>query len=209
MITSTSILITLIVISIALLIDLIIRPSIIVQRGGKIFAFVALFIFPLLVGFLGISEHLDRSKKTEFCLSCHVMEDYGKSLMVDDKEYVPANHFQNNRIPRDKACYTCHTDYTMYGDLDAKMRGLKHLYVQYIGIIPDTVKLYSPYNNRECLHCHRGARSFEENTHHRETPTMLASTKSNQLSCISSGCHDVTHNVHELKDVELWRGVTQ
>ena len=209
MITSTSILITLIVISFVLIIDLILRPSITAHRSGKILAFVALCILPLLVGFLGVSEHLERSKKTEFCLSCHVMEDYGKSLLVDDKECVPANHFQNNRIPRNKACFTCHTDYTMYGDLNAKIRGLKHLYVQYVGTIPDTIKLYSPYNNRECLHCHEGARSFEGSTHHRENAEMLASIKSNQLSCTSSGCHDVIHNVHELRDVELWKGTIQ
>ena len=209
MVTSTSILITLIVISSALIIDVILKPSITSHRSGKILAFVALCILPLLVGFLGASEHLERSKKTAFCLSCHVMEDYGKSLYVDDKEYVPANHFQNNRIPRDKACYTCHTDYTMYGDVNAKLRGLRHLYVQYIGTIPDTLKLYSPYNNRECLHCHEGARSFVENPHHSETPTMLASITSNQLSCISSGCHDVIHNVHELNGVEFWKGSAQ
>ena len=207
--TSTSILIALIVISVALLFDLIIRPSITVHRGGKILAFVALFILPLLIASLGFSEHLERSKKTEFCLSCHVMEDYGKSLLVDDKEYVPANHFQNNRIPRDKACFTCHTEYTMYGDFKAKMRGLRHLYVQYIGTIPDTVKLYSYYNNRECLHCHEGARSFEEKPAHMESPAMLSSIKSNQLSCTSSGCHDVIHNVHELSKMEMWKGTAQ
>jgi hypothetical protein len=26
----------------------------------------------------------------------------------------------------------------------------------------DAIRLYDPYNNRECLHCHLGARSFEE-----------------------------------------------
>ena len=205
MITSTSILITLIVISSALAIDVIFRPAITAHRSGKILAFVALCILPLLVGFFGVSEHIERSKKTEFCLSCHVMEDYGRSLLVDDKEYVPANHFQNNRIPRDKACFTCHTDYTMYGDINAKIRGLRHLYVQYIGTMPDTIKLYSSYNNRECLHCHEGARSFGENAHHRENATMLASITSNQLSCMSSGCHDVIHNVHNLRDVEFWK----
>ena len=90
------------------------------------------------------------------------MEPYGRSLLVDDPAYVPARHFQNNRVPRDDACFTCHTNYTLFGDYKAKLRGLRHVYVNYIGTIPKQIKLYDPYNNRECLHCHGGARTFED-----------------------------------------------
>ncbi len=58
---------------------------------------------------------MEHATSTKFCLSCHVMEDFGRSLYVDDPSYIPAMHFQNNRVPRDHACYTCHTDYTMFG----------------------------------------------------------------------------------------------
>ncbi|MBO0799526.1 MAG: NapC/NirT family cytochrome c, partial [Blastocatellia bacterium] len=125
-------LIILILISIALIGYLVIRPSITATKGGKILAFVALLVFPVLAGGMGASEHLERSKSTGFCLSCHVMEDYGKSLQVDDRSYIPAVHYQNHLVPRDQACYTCHTDYTMYGGLRAKLRGLRHVYVQYL-----------------------------------------------------------------------------
>lgn len=196
-----------IVISMLLLLEL--KPEIAQEQGGKILAFAALFILPTAAVVMGSTEHLERSKKTEFCLSCHPMHDYGRSLFVDDKEFVPANHFQNKRISREQACFTCHTDYTMYGDLSAKIRGVKHLYVQYLGTIPDTLKLYAAYNNRECLQCHSDARTFEGNKHHKETDTTLAAIKDNRLSCMTSGCHDVIHNVrevHELKDSELWHG---
>jgi hypothetical protein len=73
------------------------------------------------------------------------MEKYGQSLHVDDASYIPAAHFQNNRVPRDKACYTCHTDYTLYGGFKSKLRGLRHLQVQYLGKIPGKIELYSAY----------------------------------------------------------------
>jgi len=98
---------------------------------------------------MGASEHMERSKETQFCLSCHVMDPYRRSLHIDDPTYVPAAHFQNARIPRDEACYTCHTDYVMYGSILAKLRGLRHVYVQYLGTVPKTIQLYNPYNNRE------------------------------------------------------------
>jgi cytochrome c-type protein NapC len=198
-------LVGLIVLAIVVELLLIFKPSITREQGGKILAFVGILMLPVIVGAFSLQEHMEKSKTTEFCLSCHVMEKYGKSLHVDDKEWIPAVHFQNHRIPSDKACFTCHTEYTMYGDFAAKLRGLRHLYYQYIGTIPDTIKLYEKYNNRECLHCHEGARSFEEKSAHMQTPLMMDSLKHNQISCMTSGCHDVIHNVKELDKADFWK----
>jgi nitrate/TMAO reductase-like tetraheme cytochrome c subunit len=178
------------------------RPAITIAREGKILAFVGLFIFPVFVGLLGVDYHVERSKETSFCLSCHVMSPYGKSLYADDRSYIPASHFQNHRVPPDQACYTCHTDYTMYtGGIKAKIRGLHHIYAQYLGKPQQPIKLYQPFNNRECLHCHQGARSFEQGTTH---SAIMDDIKSNQLSCVTSGCHDTVHNVAHLGQTKMW-----
>ncbi|MCI0412738.1 NapC/NirT family cytochrome c [bacterium] len=205
MITPAAILVAIISITIALVGLIVIKPGITVMRVGKILAFLALFIFPVLAVLMGTSEHVQRSKKTQFCLSCHVMEPYGKSLRVDNSEHIPAVHFQNHLVPPESACYTCHTDYTLYGDLNAKLRGLRHVYVYYLGTAPKTIHLYKPYNNRECLHCHLGARSFEEGATHNEEPQRLPNIKTNKLSCMSSGCHEVAHNVDKLNGVTFWK----
>jgi cytochrome c-type protein NapC len=183
------------------------RPELTAARGGKILAFVALCVLPILCMWAGLNEQLERSTSTQFCLSCHVMAKYGASLYVDDKSYIPASHFQNNRVPRDHACFTCHTDYTMFGDYKAKWRGVHHVWVQYIGKIPrpEDIKLYTPYNNRECLHCHAGARSYEESSSHHKTPDMLARAAANQISCMSSNCHDTVHGIADLGDAPVWK----
>ncbi|MFY9555553.1 MAG: NapC/NirT family cytochrome c [Blastocatellia bacterium] len=204
MISPTVILIATILVSITLAGLVAFRPSVTSSRGGKILAFVSIFLFPVLAASMGVDQHVERSKTTAFCTSCHVMGNYGKSLRVDDASYLPAAHFQNNRVPRDNACYTCHTDYTMYGGFKSKLRGVKHLYVQYLGKIPAKVELYNAYNNRECLHCHSGARSFEEGTTHNLEEGRLDSIKSNGLSCLSTGCHEVVHNVGGLGDAKFW-----
>ncbi|MGH9328340.1 MAG: hypothetical protein ACRD2B_16855 [Terriglobia bacterium] len=41
---------------------------------------------------------------------------------------------------------------------------------------------------------------------HHKTPDMMAKIKSNQMSCMSSNCHDVIHNIDDLKDVTFWKG---
>jgi cytochrome c-type protein NapC len=177
------------------------------SREGKILAFVALCVLPIASMWGGFSEQMERAESTQFCLSCHVMTSFGRSLYVDDPSYIPALHFQNNRVPRESACYTCHTDYAIFGTVRAKVRGLRHLQVEYFGTIPkpEEIKLYSPYNNRECLHCHLGARRFEEVSGHHKTPELLQSVKSGQKSCLSSGCHDIIHEVGSLKDAAFWK----
>ena len=183
------------------------RPEFTATRGGKIFAFLALCILPVLSNWAGFQKQMDRSTSTKFCMSCHVMADFGKSLYVDDKSFVPAAHFQNNFVPRDHACFTCHTDYTMFGDYKAKLRGVHHVWVQYFGKIPkaEDIKLYIPYNNRECLHCHGGSRKFEDSSSHHKTPDMLEKTISGQLSCTASDCHDTVHNIADMNGASFWK----
>lgn len=176
-----------------------VRPSLAAGAAGKTLALVALAVLPAVATTFGANAHLEASKTTEFCLSCHVMQPYGESLQLDDPAHVPAAHFQNSRVPRDHACFSCHTTYTMYGDLDAKMKGLKHLWVNYFGTIPAKVELYEPFLNRECLHCHDGARTFEENEFHADFRQELTT---NETSCLE--CHDLAHEVEKLAELEKW-----
>ncbi len=176
-----------------------IKPNFSVGRRGAILGFFALFALPIVVTALNTGAHLEQSKSTHFCLSCHEMGDYGKSLLIDDSDYLPAVHYQNHLVDQDHACYTCHTSYAMYGDLQAKMKGLMHVWMHYLGTPPEKIELYDPYSNRECLYCHQGARSFEEGEDHIGEADALAS---GETSCLD--CHDLIHDVDEIEDFDLW-----
>ena len=199
----TGVLIALIVLTIVLAGVFLVRPSITVGATGKILAFIGLCVLPALCIGTGMSFHIQRSEQTRYCISCHSMESHGKSLYVLNPSYIPAQHFQNHFVPPDKACYTCHTDYTMYGPLKDKLKGLRYLYMEYVSTPPKIIHLDGTYSNLQCLHCHAGARDFEENLA-RMPP--LASLESNQISCISSGCHDTIHNVSEVDHLKMWTG---
>lgn len=203
-----SFLVFLIVVSAILIALLVVRPSLTATQGGKILAFFGLFLLPLICLGTGTSYQIDHSKRTEFCISCHEMAPYGKSLLVDDPSHLAAAHFQNHRVPSEEACYTCHTNYAMFGGFRAKMHGLKHVYVHYLGTppAPEKIRLYDPFNNRECLHCHLGARSFEEGAVHTADPDLLPSIKANKVSCVSSGCHELVHDVGSLNNMKFWKG---
>src|SRR4051812_31879733 len=97
-------LIGLLVASLLLLLPLAVWPSVTVQRAGRVFAFFAILVLPVTAGFVGLDEHMERSKTVAFCTSCHVMQRHGQSLHIDDVAHLPATHFQYNRVPRETAC---------------------------------------------------------------------------------------------------------
>lgn len=186
------------VVLIALIWGMVSRPGLMADPRGRLLGVFAFLLMPVLVTWGSFSTHMESTKTTSFCLSCHVMQDYGDSLRFDSADYLPAAHYQNRRIPIDHACYTCHTSYTMYGDLKSKVRGFRHLMAQVLGP-PAKIELYEPYENRECLHCHWGARSFVENPMHSGALQLL---KDNELSCLT--CHSQVHHPPEGAKPALW-----
>jgi cytochrome c-type protein NapC len=195
----TSVVASILIVTIALVGLIVLRPTLTAARGGKMLAFVAFFLLPGTALWGGYQLHMEHSKSTKFCLSCHVMEPYGQSLLVDDQDALPAAHYQNRRVDRDHACFTCHTNYTLFGDYKAKIGGLRHVYIYYLGTIPKKIELYEPFKNRECLHCHDGGRKFVD-AHGEDLPAL----RSNETSCLD--CHDSVHDVEHVAAAKKWEG---
>ena len=89
----TAIVLLLILLTLAAVAVIVARPSVSRDSGGKILAFFALFILPAAAALSGGFHHLERSKQTEFCLSCHTMSEHGRSLLIDDPSFLPATHY--------------------------------------------------------------------------------------------------------------------
>lgn len=179
------------------------------HRAGRVLVFLGLLPVPVGAAALGTGQGLRRATETRFCLSCHEMEPYGRSLMVDDREPLPAVHFQNHLVNPKAACYTCHRDYALFGDLRTKVAGLRHVWAHYTRQVPERIQLYKPYSNANCLHCHAGARRFEESKAHETRDVKLADMKSGKVSCLVAGCHAVAHDIGGLPDADFWRVATE
>ena len=169
------------------------RPEAATTLGGRITAFAALFLLPGLVLLGGAVRHYEQAQTTTFCVSCHGMESYRESLHIEDPRFLPAAHYQNRRVPVERACYTCHTNYTMFGGFDDKVRGVRHVWHTLWGTVSDPVELYEPFENRACLACHQGARSYEEEAAHAR---FLADLREGARSCVM--CHNLVHEVAQL-----------
>lgn len=149
---------------------------------------VAFAALPTVVALAVVMHGLNDMKSVTFCGSCHAMETYVASLHVDDEESIPAIHYQNNWVPQDTGCYDCHSEYGMFGDIKAKINGLKHVYVNYVTGPPETIELYQPYQNRDCLHCHEPSKRFQENEDHVDN---MEDMRTMETTC--QDCHDVGH----------------
>jgi cytochrome c-type protein NapC len=174
-------------------------PTLVKHRSGRLALLVGVVVLPLLLSFGHLSFGFEESSQTRFCLSCHEMQTHGQSLFVDDKHALAAVHYQNRLIERDTVCYSCHKDYAMFGDVRAKLNGLRHVWAHYVTGVPEKLALYQPYASSNCLHCHDDARRFREQPAH--APVMEAIT-SGKTSCLT--CHRVAHDMDKVAAHDIW-----
>jgi cytochrome c-type protein NapC len=169
------------------------------QRVGRLVLLVGLVALPLLLSAGNLSYGIGESSQTRFCLSCHEMQRHGRSLFVDDRQALSAVHYQNRLVERDTTCYACHKDYALFGDVRAKLNGLRHVWAHYVRGVPAKIELYQPYPNANCLHCHDDGRRFLEKSVHRP---VMAALQAGTTSCLS--CHRVAHDMAKVDAGRFW-----
>ena len=156
-------------------------------KGRKIFLLVAMVMLPGL-WLLAVTNHdIHEMDKVDFCIQCHSMDGYYESLHSDDEDSLVADHYLNNRIPQDRACYQCHADHTpVTGLIATKMNGLREAYIEYLCDVEMPIKARKAFKNDNCLICHENAKNFRE-THEDDLKALLAG----ETTCLE--CHDVAH----------------
>ena len=166
------------------------------RHARKMLAFVLLGVFPLVWGASAFTYNFNRIKNVEFCATCHAMDEHVGSLqLADETQALAPLHYQNNFVPQETACYFCHTNYTWFGPIKGKIGGIRHVYVNYFKGAPDPLelKIYEPYENRDCLRCHGKSKRWLNQKTHDRTPGMRDRMFSGELRCLNAGCHDQAH----------------
>lgn len=181
------------------LVLLLLHRRLVVRHAGRIALALGAVALPGLALLASAGHAYTVSSSTEFCLQCHEMRDHGKSLFVDDRASMAAVHYQKRLIARDRTCFECHTDYAMFGDVKAKMNGLRHVWVHFLGEVPAEFELYAPYPNSNCLHCHEDGRAYLEATPHHG---RFAALSSGELSCLT--CHR-GHDLDKARQGPYWQ----
>jgi nitrate/TMAO reductase-like tetraheme cytochrome c subunit len=154
----------------------------------KIVLFFVLIVFPAILAGATATTSFHNAQTKEFCSSCHVMTPWYADMTDPKSESLASLHFRRRWIQQEQ-CYTCHADYVFMGTMKAKMKGMRHVIAYYVGD-RDNIKLYEPFPNENCMHCHGEAAAFRESPSH---DAMMEEIESGEESCI--GCHDLIHDV--------------
>jgi NapC/NirT cytochrome c family, N-terminal region len=163
-------------------------PEKVSETFGKRRLLIVFFVLSPIAYLLSFSSAIEDSKTVEFCHSCHVMHGYIKDLKDPDSEYLASEHYQHRWISENQ-CFTCHSDYGLFGNMKAKMTGIRHVWKYYTGY-ETPVKLYGTYNNGICLRCHAPVLDFQNEAEHEK---HAADILSNKMSCLGMDCHVRPH----------------
>ena len=145
---------------------------------------------PVLAFALGNAVLLDRSKETQFCISCHIMQPVYDSTRSDDGS-LASIHVTRGAVPTSQSCYTCHSGYGIWGDAGAKMSGVQHMVHTVMGSYELPLKLYQPYDIDGCLQCHAESTRFRGVEVH-ATEGIAQALLSREMRCTGM-CHPAAH----------------
>ena len=143
-----------------------------VTTTSKALLFGAILVIPVVVIFLATAHGMQESMTVEACGECHVMESRVADLRNPASDSLAAVHYKNRYIQSDQ-CYTCHSDYGMFGTVSAKFEGMGHVYHNIVGNYPKPIKIKHPYSNIRCLTCHGGAQNFLAKHEKDQIPNLM------------------------------------
>ncbi|HLG42969.1 MAG TPA: NapC/NirT family cytochrome c [Planctomycetota bacterium] len=150
---------------------------------------LGLGLLPAIALGAGTGAVMEAAKRPEKCMTCHIMEPYGRDMIDPKSDTLAAAHYRNRWIQRDQ-CYTCHSHYGIFGTVGAKLDGVGHLYHYVTGTYELPLRMKRPYPIHHCLQCHSQSDSFLKVEKHVE-PQVVADLKSGKISCTE--CHEPPH----------------
>jgi hypothetical protein len=166
-----------------------IRRSEPVDATGRWLLMIGFVILSPLAYALNLGLAIGGAKPVAFCDSCHVMNGYVADLKNPESEHLASLHYQFRWIA-DHQCYTCHSDYGLFGGVEAKLAGLRHVWFYYAGGYEVPLKVRGTYDNQRCLFCHGPVQSYRDIPEHEKNAQAISTSAT---SCIGGNCHVSPH----------------
>ena len=154
---------------------------------SKWILFLGVAVLPIPAIFMSTAVGLEHSKLLKFCESCHAMDPFMDDMKNINSKQLAARHYKNRFIQK-AHCYTCHTDYGIFGTMEAKLNGMKHMWGDFTGHWSHPIEISKPYRYQICLNCHAGAVRFERLEEH---DGVIEEVLSGEGGC--NPCHELAH----------------
>jgi hypothetical protein len=159
-------------------------------------ATAGIVFLPIAAYGLGALLVIEDSKTVSFCGSCHVMTPIVASLSGGG-DSLAAEHYRRGLVSHEEACYVCHSGYGIWGTLDAKMAGVRHMLRTVASDYTFPIEHVGPFDIDSCLNCHARAATFRAVAAHQDPDTQQALFK-REMSC-TGACHSAGHPDEALK----------
>lgn len=171
------------------------RPAL--NRTTKIVLLFGIGVFPIATAGSGNYSGFEATKHRRFCGSCHVMTPYKADTEDPNSQSLAAIHGRNAQFGHEN-CYTCHADYGMFGTIQTKIGGMRHVY-EYLfhfrqltleEAIP-RIHLRQPFKSSTCVRCHTTtAPGWSAVGDH---AGLLKELREGSVGCVGEGCHGPAH----------------
>lgn len=163
---------------------LIVRRKRLLDVTSRWLLFLGVCAIPFPLSLLSTAVGLETSKSPEFCGSCHAMEPFIADMKDPDSKTLAAVHYRNRYIHSEQ-CYLCHTNYGVFGTLEAKKAGLGHIWMQSTGSYELPIRIAKPYDFTICLNCHGESEKFKAEKMHQRP--LRQRENEEEWSCLK--CH--------------------
>jgi hypothetical protein len=154
---------------------------------ARLLLFVGVCCVPFPAVLMSAAVGLEQSKAVAFCQSCHLMGSFVADMQDADSGSLSALHFRNRYI-QNQHCYSCHTDYGLFGTLEAKVGGMAHVWSEFSGAGGGAVRPKTNYRFTICLNCHGQSAKFIQQKAH---GGVVDKVMNGRAACTE--CHSLSH----------------
>lgn len=151
----------------------------------------ALLLLPIFSYVLGDLKLLEASKSVAFCGSCHETMGPVVEAMRTDEDSLAGIHYRLGAVSWETACYQCHSGYGIWGGVNAKVAGFRHMAHTVTGRYEFPLEHRGDFDVNACLDCHAQAVGFREVASHRNPATQDA-LLTGAMKCAGM-CHAPAH----------------
>jgi nitrate/TMAO reductase-like tetraheme cytochrome c subunit len=152
-------------------------------------------IFAYVIGALSVAQE---SKSVEFCGSCHQPMSPLVASLDQDNGSLASVHWRRGAVSHADACYQCHSGYGIWGTVNAKFAGVRHMIHTVTGHYSFPLEARA-FDIASCLGCHAEAVAFRAQEAHRD-PELQRQLLAGELSCAGT-CHAEAHPADALQGV--------
>jgi hypothetical protein len=154
---------------------------------ARLLLFIGVCCVPFPAALMSAAVGREQSKAVAFCDSCHLMGAFVADMKDADSRSLSALHFRNRYI-QNEHCYSCHTDYGLFGTLEAKVGGMAHVWSEFSGAGSGAVRPKTNYRFTICLNCHGQSAKFVQQKAH---GGVVDKVMDGRAACTE--CHSLSH----------------